>query len=73
MVRATTLTERHAMKVILALALVLAHCGGGNGDECKKEGDCGSNLTCQPIKGRDKLYCCPIPTETSSEENCKPL
>ena len=58
---------------VLALGLVtMVACGGpGQGDECGgSQDDCGSNLTCQPIKGRGKSYCCPTPPEQSSNSNC---
>jgi hypothetical protein len=58
---------------VLALGFVtMAGCGGvSQGDECGgSQDDCGSNLVCQPIKGRSKNYCCPTPPEQSSNSNC---
>jgi hypothetical protein len=52
--------------------LAITACNGGQGDTCSDDTDCGPNLTCQPIKGRTKNFCCPTPAESSSETNCHP-
>jgi hypothetical protein len=44
--------------------------GKGEGDSCTSFEDCSSNLTCQPIGGRQDRYCCPTPSDTSSDANC---
>jgi hypothetical protein len=56
----------------LAVGIAIVACGNGHGDECTKDNDCKSNLTCQPIEGRDKTYCCPTPPESSDSANCHP-
>jgi len=50
--------------------MTIVACGSGQGDECTKDTDCHSNLTCQPIQGRPKLYCCPTPATSSDYANC---
>ncbi len=45
--------------------------GKGEGDSCTTADDCSSNLTCQPITGRQGDYCCPTPPGTSKETNCQ--
>ncbi len=52
------------------VALTMVACSGSQGDECTKDSDCHSNLTCQPIQGRGKTYCCPTPAETSDYTHC---
>ena len=62
-----------ALIIVLGMGFVTAAgCGGvSQGDECGgPQDDCGSNLVCQPIKGRNKSYCCPTPPEQSSKSNC---
>lgn len=56
-------------------ALYLGACSGlggtKQGDECGgSTDDCSANLTCQPIKGRGKSFCCPTPPESSDYQNC---
>jgi hypothetical protein len=55
--------------VVFAGACVLA-CSGAQGDECSADSDCHSTLTCQPIAGRAKNYCCPTPAEMSDYATC---
>ena len=55
-----------------AMAVLIACSGGKEGDPCSNEGDCDSNLTCQPIENRSERFCCPTPPETSHYNNCKP-
>ena len=52
------------------VALTVAACGSGQGDECTTDSDCHSNLSCQTIQGRPKLYCCPTPAQSSDYANC---
>jgi hypothetical protein len=57
------------------VSCALVGCGGkGAGDTCTKDGECGSNLTCQSIPGRPNLdYCCATPyTMTKDAPNCQP-
>ena len=54
------------------VGLMIVACSGGQGDECTKDTDCKTNLTCQPIEGRNKTYCCPTPPESSDYANCHP-
>ncbi len=64
------------VSVSLAISLAvatLAACSGGvsQGEECGgPQDDCSSNLSCQPIAGRGKSYCCPSPPESSNYQNC---
>jgi hypothetical protein len=55
-----------------AIALGCSGMGGiSEGDPCGGTQDnCGSNLTCQPIKGHNGNYCCPTPASASKEDNC---
>lgn len=65
------------LSVVLAVvAVVSAACAGpvgGNseGDSCSGAEDCASNLTCQPIKGRQGDFCCPTPAGSSQHSNCQ--
>jgi hypothetical protein len=54
------------------VGVTVVACSGSQGDECTTDSDCKSNLTCQPIEGRDKNYCCPAPPESSDYANCHP-
>ena len=40
------------------------------GDSCTETNDCGGDLNCQPITGRQGSYCCPTPAASSSHTNC---
>ncbi len=53
-------------------ALTVAACSSGQGDDCTKDSDCHSNLSCQAVQGRAKLYCCPTPAQSSNYANCHP-
>jgi hypothetical protein len=59
------------------VAVIAVGCAGpmgkGDGDSCSGADDCSSNLTCQPILGRQGDYCCPTPPQTSKESNCQPI
>ena len=67
---------------ILVSAGVLAGCAGetgkGEGDSCSAGNDCGGQLQCQSVAGRNGDYCCPAPLTTpdgqftSKETNCQP-
>ena len=46
--------------------------GKGEGDSCSKADDCSSDLTCQPIWGRQGDYCCPTPADAGKAANCQP-
>lgn len=67
---------KKAFVVSISLAIAaLAGCSGmggtAQGDECGgTEDKCSANLTCQPIKGRNKSFCCPTPPESSNYQNC---
>jgi hypothetical protein len=54
----------------LFVGLTIVACSGGQGDECTTDSDCSSVLTCQPIQGRDKNYCCPLPATSSDYATC---
>jgi hypothetical protein len=54
------------------VGITVLACSGSQGDECTKDSDCKSNLTCQPVEGRDKNYCCPTPATASDYANCHP-
>jgi hypothetical protein len=54
------------------VGVMIAACSGGQGDECTTDSDCKTNLTCQPVEGRDKNYCCPTPATQSDYANCHP-
>jgi len=66
---------------MLAAAGVLAGCAGetgkGEGDSCSGN-DCGGQLQCQSVPGRNGDFCCPAPLKTqdgqftSSQTNCQP-
>ena len=55
----------------VALLACAGPVGKGEGDSCSTADDCSSNLTCQPISGRNADYCCPTPASTSKEGNCQ--
>ncbi len=59
----------------LVSAALSAACAGpmgkGEGDSCTSADDCSSNLTCQPVTGRQGDFCCPTPPSTSKEANCQ--
>jgi hypothetical protein len=62
--------------IACGLAAVLsAACAGptgkGEGDSCTSNDDCSSNLTCQPVDGRQGDFCCPTPADASSQSNCQ--
>ncbi len=67
---------------MLVAAGVLAGCAGetgkGEGDNCSAGNDCGGQLQCQDVAGRNGTYCCPAPLAlpdnscTSKETNCQP-
>jgi hypothetical protein len=61
-----------AFFMVAFAGLAIAACSGGQGDTCSADNDCGANLTCQPIRGREKNFCCPTPAESSDETNCHP-
>jgi hypothetical protein len=57
--------------LVVGAAFALFGCGGGEqGDDCTKNDDCNGGLICQPIKGREKDYCCPTPPESSEAVHC---
>jgi hypothetical protein len=52
-----------------------AACAGDDkneGDSCTQQSDCGGNLICQPISGRNQDFCCPTPSTSSTHANCSP-
>lgn len=61
-------------------AVALVACAGpvggkGEGEACNTEDECGGNLTCQPVVGRNADYCCPTQgpgAPASKEANCQP-
>ncbi|HEY8040990.1 MAG TPA: hypothetical protein VIF15_14390 [Polyangiaceae bacterium] len=61
--------------VACGFAAAVAACAGptgkGEGDSCTGADDCSSNLTCQPISGRQGDFCCPTPASSSKEGNCQ--
>ena len=68
---------------MLVAAGVLSGCAGetgkGEGDSCSPNGDqCGGQLLCQDVAGRNGTFCCPTPLTTqdgkftSTETNCQP-
>jgi hypothetical protein len=69
-------------KVMCALAVagLFVACGpaaslnGNEGGSCTPQNDnCGGDLICQPIQGRQGYYCCPTPPESSTHPSCKPV
>jgi len=70
-------------KMICALTVVgslLVACGpaaslnANEGGSCSaSNNDCGGDLDCQPIQGRQGEFCCPTPPQSSSHENCQPV
>jgi hypothetical protein len=54
------------------VGIMVTACSGGQGDECTVDSDCKTNLTCQPVEGRDKNYCCPAPATSSDYATCHP-
>jgi hypothetical protein len=59
--------------VAVAMAVACAGpIGKGEGDSCSSADDCSSNLTCQPITGRQGDYCCPTPATAGNAANCQP-
>ena len=66
---------KRALGFLFAAALTIpmyAACGNSEGDDCKSDDDCGSNLTCQQITGRGER-CCPTPAAASDYEDCHEL
>jgi hypothetical protein len=57
--------------VVMAVACA-GPIGKGEGDSCSSADDCSSNLTCQPIYGRQGDFCCPTPPDAGSAANCQP-
>ena len=62
--------------VALGLAAGLFNCAGptgkGMGESCSSQDDCSTDLTCQPVYGRQGDFCCPTPADagdTSSSSN----
>jgi hypothetical protein len=59
----------------ISLAACAGSIGSGEGDSCGGSSDqCGSNLTCQPIKHSDGStgnYCCPTPNWSSTKSACQ--
>jgi hypothetical protein len=51
---------------------LFAACGSSEGDNCKSDDDCDSNLTCQPVTGRGNR-CCPTPASASNYTDCQPV
>ena len=69
-------------KLISGLALVgslAVACGpaassnANEGGSCSRASDCGGDLICQPIQGRQGDFCCPTPPQSSGHANCKPI
>jgi hypothetical protein len=54
------------------VGITIVACSGSQGDECTTDSDCKSNLTCQPVEGRGKNYCCPTPATMSDFASCHP-
>jgi hypothetical protein len=63
------------VSAFVVLAAFATACGGKSaGDSCTKDGECGSNLTCQPVQGRSENYCCATPASaTKDAPNCSPV
>lgn len=67
---------------MLVTAGVLVGCAGetgrGEGDSCSPGNDCGGQLQCQDVAGRNGTFCCPAPLQlpdgsfSSKETNCQP-
>lgn len=80
--------SRVMVAATLVAAGVLAGCAGetgrGEGDSCSPGNDCGGNLQCQDVKGRNGTFCCPAPLTlppgscnqapcfSSKDTNCQP-
>jgi hypothetical protein len=69
------------VKTSCAIAIVgslLVACGPAaslnknEGGSCTTADDCGGDLDCQPIQGRQGDFCCPTPPTSSSHPNCQP-
>ena len=61
--------------ILIAMAPTFAACGADDSNEgkaCSAADDCGGNLTCQPIQGRNQDYCCPTPANESKQSTCQP-
>jgi hypothetical protein len=44
------------------------------GEPCSvTENDCGGDVECQLIPGRQASFCCPSPSWSSKKQNCQPL
>jgi hypothetical protein len=61
--------------VVGLVAALVVGCSSNEGDSnegnaCGKQGDCGGNLSCQPVAGRTADFCCPTPPESSKQSNC---
>jgi hypothetical protein len=60
---------------VAVVASLLIACSSGDeneGGSCTSNNDCGGNLVCQPIQGRQSDFCCPTPPTTSSHASCQP-
>jgi hypothetical protein len=61
--------------VLMAVSATVIACSGdahNEGGTCSTANDCGGNLSCQPVDGRQGNFCCPTPADTSKETNCHP-
>ena len=59
--------------VALAFSATVIACSSDSHNEggtCVESKDCGGNLSCQPIEGRQGNFCCPTPPSSSSEGSC---
>jgi len=67
--------RKMACVVVASVACGLLACAGpngkGEGESCSSQEDCGSDLTCQPITGRQGDFCCPAPADSSTKSNCQ--
>ncbi len=67
-----------ATMLVTAVALTagLFGCAGpmgkGEGEQCATQDDCSTDLTCQPVSGRQGDYCCPTPADAGNSPNCLP-
>jgi hypothetical protein len=64
--------------VAFAAPSLVAACGpsvnsdANEGGSCSSNGDCGGDLVCQPVTGRQGDYCCPTPATASKKASCQP-